>query len=376
VSEKAKILIVDDEEKNLKLLEALLVPMGYDVVKARDGNEALVAARDSAPDLVLLDVMMPGINGFEVCMRLKQSEKTRMIPIVIATYLDQKEQRIKGIEAGADDFLTKPFDRTVLTARVRNLLKVKAYHDYMKSHNELLEKEVAERTKQLRETLDELKLANKKVKKSYLDTIYRLSMAAEYRDNETGAHIRRMSLSSAAVAEEMGLPASEVEFILYASPMHDVGKIGIPDRILLKPGKLDAEEWIIMKSHTTIGAGILSGVDSELLQKAEIIALTHHEKYDGSGYPKGLSGDQIPVEGRITAIADVFDALISKRPYKPPFPIDKSIDIIKGGVGKHFDPQVAEAFFKALEKIIKIINSIPDEDSPKDTSEEETMDVR
>ncbi|MFH1857505.1 MAG: two-component system response regulator [Candidatus Omnitrophota bacterium] len=355
MDKKPKILIVDDEEKNLMLLEGILLPQGYETVKAKDGEAALEAVRSSSPDVVLLDVMMPKMNGIEVCRRIKQSEETQMIPVVIVTALDGRKDRIGGIEAGADDFLTKPVDGTELTIRVKNLLKVKSYHDHMKSYNEILENDVAARTRDLKE-------ANETVKRSYLDTIYRLSVAAEYRDEETGRHILRMSRSSAAVAKKMGLPPPEVEKMLYASPMHDVGKIGIPDRILLKPAKLDAEEWEIMKQHSTIGAKILSDSSSELIQMAKSIALTHHEKYDGSGYPGGLSGEHIPLEGRITAIADVFDALTSKRPYKPAFSIEKSVDIIKDSVGTHFDPKVAEAFFEAFDEIMNIIRGIPDKE--------------
>ena len=264
------------------------------------------------------------------------------------------EYRVRALEAGTDDFLTKPVDKTELRARVSSLLKVKAYNDHMRNYQKELEAEVAKRTEQLRQAFEKIKIAS-------LDTIYRLSRAAEYKDEDTGAHIQRMSHYIAVVAHKMGLNAENVETILYAAPMHDVGKIGIPDRILLKPGKLDPDEWEIMKQHTTIGAQILEGADAEFIKLAEAIALTHHEKWDGSGYPKGLKGSEIALAGRITAIADVFDALISKRPYKEPFPLEKTFIIIQKGRGSHFDPEVVDAFFAVEDEILSIKEKFKDQ---------------
>lgn len=342
---KPKILVVDDEERNRRLMEAMLLPLDYQVILARDGEEALAKVREIPPDVILLDIMMPKMDGFEVVRQLKKEAKT--IPVVMVTALREVEDRIKALDAGADDFLTKPVDKTELRARVSSLLKVKAYNDYMRNYQEELEVEVARRTEQLRQALEEVKAAS-------LDTIYRLSRAAEYKDEETGAHIQRMSHYAAAVARRMGLNEETVETILYAAPMHDVGKIGIPDYILLKPGKLEPDEWEIMKQHTIIGAKILEGSKAEFIKLANVIALSHHEKWDGSGYPQGLKGSKIPIAGRITAITDVFDALTSRRPYKEPFSVEKSLSIIKECRGSHFDPEVVDAFFAVKKRVLDI----------------------
>jgi putative two-component system response regulator len=355
VEKKASILVVDDEDRNLRLMEAMLLPMGYGVDFARNGEEALEKVQENPPDVILLDIMMPKMDGFEVARRLKQDERTGIIPIVMVTALREVEERVKALEAGADDFLSKPVDMTELKARVQSLLKVKAYNDHMRDYQKELEAEVAKRTEQLRRAFDKIKVAS-------LDTIYRLTRAAEYKDEDTGAHIQRMSHYSAIVARKFGLNEKSVESILYAAPMHDVGKIGIPDHILLKPGKLDPDEWEIMKQHTIMGGGILKGPDAGFIKLGETIALTHHEKWDGTGYPKGLKGKKIPQVGRITAIADVFDALTSKRPYKEPFSIEKSFTIIKEGRGTHFDPDVVDAFFALEDEILSIKGKYKDEE--------------
>lgn len=352
---KPRILVVDDEDWNLRLMEAMLIPLDYEVILAGDGEEALQKVREIPPDVILLDVMMPKMDGFEVARRLKGEEETQIIPIVMVTALREVEDRVKALEVGADDFLSKPVERTELRARVRSLLKVKAYNDHMRDYQKELEAEVARRTEQLQQAFEKIKAAS-------LDTIYRLSRAAEYKDEDTGAHIQRMSHYAAAVARQMGLDESAVETILYAAPMHDVGKIGIPDHILLKPGKLDLDEWEIMKQHTIIGGRILEGSDAEFIQLAEVIALTHHEKWDGSGYPKGLKGSEIPLAGRIVAIADVFDALTSKRPYRrQPFSLGKTFGIIREGRGSHFDPEVVDAFFAIKDEILSIKEEHQDE---------------
>jgi putative two-component system response regulator len=341
------ILIVDDQPQNNELMEAYLVPQGYGIVTASNGTEALEKLVVHPIDLILLDVMMPGMDGFEVARRIRQNDAWKLLPIILVTALRETEDRVKGIEAGCDDFISKPVDKSELVARVRSLLKVKAYNDLKNNYQKELESEVAKRTEELKNALESITAAS-------LETIHRLSMAAEYKDEDTGLHIKRMSLYAAAVARRMGLDEHTVETILYAAPMHDVGKIGIPDRILLKPGKHDAAEWEIMKQHTLIGAKILEGSDAEFIKMGEIIARSHHEKWDGSGYPYGLKGTDIPIASRIAAIADVFDALVSKRPYKEAFPLEKSLAIIREGKGSHFDPEVVDAFFTIQNEILTI----------------------
>ena len=355
MKDRPVILVVDDQIQNIELLGAHLVPQGYEIVKAANGEEALGKLSTNQIDLILLDVMMPGMDGFEVTRRVRQDNMLRLIPIILVTALRETEDRVKGIEAGCDDFISKPVDKMELLARVRSLLKVKAYNDLMSNYRKELESEVSKRT-------EELKHALERIKEASLETIYRLSMASEYKDKDTGAHIKRMSRYSAAVARRMGMDESTIETILYAAPMHDLGKIGIPDLILVKPSMLDPMEWEIMKQHTVIGAKILKGSDAEFIRLGEIIALSHHEKWDGSGYPNSLKGIEIPIAGRITAIADVFDALTTKRPYKEPFSVEKSLDIIKVGRGSHFDPDVVDAFFAIQDEILTIKKQYGDDD--------------
>ena len=355
MEQKPKIMIVDDEERNLRLMEALLVPIGYEVILSKDGQDALDKVKESRPDVILLDIMMPKVDGFEVARRLKKDSETRIIPIVMVTALKDVDDRVKALEVGADDFLTKPVDKLELRARVQSLLKVKAYNDHMRDYQRELEAEVTKRTAQLQNALEVIKDAS-------LETIYRLSRAAEYKDENTGTHILRMSRYSAAVARKLKLDDMFVEAILYASPMHDVGKIGIPDSILLKTCKLTTDEWELMKQHTIIGAQILEGSDTEFIKLAEVIALTHHEKWDGSGYPKGLEGEKIPIEGRVTAIADVFDALITKRPYKEPFSLETAFNMIHKSRGNHFDPDVVDAFFSIKDEILSIKNKYSEQE--------------
>jgi putative two-component system response regulator len=354
MNDQSTILVVDDEDRNLRLMEAMLLPAGYHILTARNGEQALDVVSKERVDVILLDVMMPKMDGYEVASRLKSDPETKIIPIVMVTALNAKEDRIKAIEAGADDFLTKPVDKTEMRARVASLVKVKAYNDYMRDHQKELESEVAKRTRDLEQAFERIKSVS-------LEAIYRLTRAAEYKDEDTGSHIQRMSNYAAAIARHMGLGKRVTESILYATPMHDIGKIGIPDRILLKPGKLDPDEWAVMKQHTAIGARILEGSSTGIIRLGEIVALTHHEKWDGSGYPRGLKGKQIPLVGRIVAIADVFDALTSKRPYKEAFSLEKSYEIIRQGRGNHFDPAVVDVFFSAEAKILKIKEAFHDD---------------
>jgi putative two-component system response regulator len=292
-------------------------------------------------------VIMPGMDGFELARKIRANSSYRLIPIVLVTALREAEDRVKGIEAGCDDFIIKPLDKTVILARVNSLLKVKAYNELSRDYQEKLRAEVNRKTEEIIHALEQVKSAS-------LETIYRLSVVCEFRDENTGTHIKRMSRYSAAVTRSMKLDEHTVETILYAAPMHDLGKVGIPDAILLKPSKLDPAEWEIMKQHTLIGAKILQDSDAEFIRLGAAIACSHHEKWDGSGYPKQLKGSEIPIAGRITAIADVFDALNSKRPYKDAFPVEKAFAIIREGRGSHFDPDVVDAFFAVQDEILSI----------------------
>ena len=337
---EARILVVDDQPVNVKLLEKILDTAGYsNVVSTTDSREAASLFQQSATDLVLLDLNMPHKDGFEVLEEIRALEKDYP-PVIVLTALKDVDSRVRALESGARDFISKPFDRVELLSRMHNMLEVRLLHKAAQNQNNILEEKVRERTQELEETRMEI--------------IRRLGRAAEYRDNETGLHIIRMSKFSQILGLAAGMTEQEAEMLLNASPMHDIGKIGIPDSILLKPGKLDADEWQTMKTHSTIGAKILSGHHSKLMEMAREIALSHHEKWDGSGYPKGLSGEDIPLSGRIIALADVFDALTSERPYKKAWPVEEAIDYIKDNSGKHFDPTLADLFIANMDKIITV----------------------
>ncbi len=345
MNHEPKILVVDDDPMNLMVLEATLKQLGYGVLTASTGKEGIEKAQQEKPSIILLDVMLPDISGFQVCEAVKAQRALANTPVVMVTALGDRESRLKGLEAGADEYLVKPIDRVELTLRLKNLLKVKAYNEYLEGMRNILEAEVAKRTQ-------ELQRAYEKLDEAYLEIIHRLGRAAEFRDDETGAHIQRMSHYCRILAREIGLPPEKQKEIFYASPMHDVGKIGIPDGILLKRGPLSPEEFEIMKKHTIIGAKILSGSEHPVLKMAETLALTHHERWDGSGYPHNLKGKEIPLEGRICSLADFFDACTSPRAYRPAIKIEEVLGIIKEAKGKHFDPLVVKAFFKALEEIL------------------------
>jgi putative two-component system response regulator len=353
-NKKDRLLLVDDEDRNLRLLEAMLAPLDYEMHVAGDGLEAIGKAKEINPDLILMDAMMPRMDGFEATRKLKQEEALKDVPIIFVTALQDVSDKVRALELGADDFLRKPVEQTELRARVRSLLKVKAYNDHMRDYQQKLEREVKKKTVALQDALVRLKEAS-------LDTILRLCRAAEFKDEQTGNHIYRVSAYAAHLGRTIGLEESLVEMILYAAPMHDIGKIGIPESILLKPGKLDAEEWETMKMHTIIGAQILEGSQADYIKTGRIIALSHHEKWDGSGYPYGLSKHSIRIEGRVTAIADVFDALTSKRPYRDPLSLEEAFSIIEAGRGSHFDPEVVDAFFKVQQDIINIKSHFRDD---------------
>lgn len=348
--EQHTILIADDMEHNRIILGEFLTKMGYEVIVTCDGQEALDKTYECYPDLLLLDVIMPRLNGFEVTEKLKNDHNTKIIPIVLITALNELEHKIKAMECGADDFLNKPYDEMELGARVRSLLRVSEYNHYMRNYQKELEIEVSKKTKALSDALQQIKNVS-------LETIHRLTSAAEYKDDETGEHIKRIGDYSAVIAKGMGYNDEEIENLLYAAPMHDIGKIGVPDKILLKPGKLDDDEWDIMKKHTNIGAEILKGSSAEYIKVAEIIAYYHHERWDGTGYPEGLKGEEIPLSARIVAVVDVFDALVSERPYKMAFSLEKAFAIIESEKGVHFDPKVVDVFFAAKKEITAIYHS-------------------
>ncbi len=345
--ETPKILVVDDDESLRNIIAGFLALLNYEIIHACNGVEALEKTREHYPDVILLDVTMPEMDGIEVLKRLKNDEETSIIPVVMVTASDERQIRINAIDLGVDEFLAKPTDVMELRARVTSLLKVKAYNDYMRSYQKELETEVEKQTK-------DIKFALQKAKDSSYETIYILSRAAEYRDEDTGSHILRVSHYSAVIAEGLGQDKDNVENILYGALMHDVGKIGIPDRILLKPGELTIEEFNIVQGHVCIGSHILEGSASAFIKTGEEIARYHHEKWDGSGYPEGRRGLEIPLSSRIVAIADVFDALTTKRVYKDAFSAEKASVVIEEGRGRHLDPEIVEVFFALFDKVMKI----------------------
>lgn len=360
MSESSRLLIVDDEELNRDLLEGMVECLGHESITAEDGHEALKKLTPDI-DLVLCDVMMPGMTGYEVVQHIRQDPARRDIPVIMVTALTEKADRLRAVESGANDFITKPIDSTELRVRLGSLLKVKAAQDSIKRQQAELEDIVAQRTRDLCQALVETAQAQQTASEAHLDTVHRLALAAEYRDNDTATHIHRVGHYCALLARGLGLPPDEIDLIRRASPMHDVGKLGVPDSVLLKPGKLEPEEFDVIKHHTVMGARILSGSSSTLLQAGELIALSHHEKWDGTGYPNGLAGEDIPLYGRICAVADVFDALTSKRPYKDPFPNEKACEIMREGRGKHFDPKVLDLFFAHMDEVVLIQERYRDE---------------
>ncbi|WP_047515485.1 two-component system response regulator [Methylophilus sp. Q8] len=322
-AQQAKILIVDDEPLNLKVLKQVLQD-NYRLSFAKNGMDALELVKKERPGLILLDVMMPGMTGFEVCRQLKSDPETNTIPVIFVTALAEEADESEGFAAGGVDYINKPISPALVRARV-------------KTHLSLVH-------------IDELK-------RTHLELIQRLGRAAEFKDNETGMHVMRMSHVSGRLALQMGMDPHFSEQLIHAAPMHDIGKIGIPDHVLLKPGKLNDEELELMRKHPEMGAKILDNSTSPLIKLAHSVALYHHEKWDGSGYPFGLKGEAIPVEARIVAVADVFDALLNKRPYKEAWPVEDAIAEIEANRGKHFDPAVVDAMLQCLPDLIAINNN-------------------
>lgn len=327
------ILVVDDAPENIAFTGGVLRDH-YHIKVATDGARALeLANTPPTPSLILLDVNMPGMTGHDVCRQLKASPTTRRVPVIFVTAQDDVEDEALGLGLGAADYLTKPVNPAILRARVKT-------HLALFDQRMALEEQVRERTRELEE--------------SHLHLIECLIRAAGHRDNETGQHVLRMSHYARHLALAAGVAADQAQLLLHAAPMHDIGKVAIPDRILQKPGKLDADEWTIMQTHAALGAAILGDSHSPMLQMARTVALTHHEKWDGSGYPHGLAGEAIPLVGRVVAIADVFDALTSERPYKRAWSIDEALALLHEQAGKHFDPQLIPLFVAELPAILAI----------------------
>ncbi|MEH6460843.1 response regulator [Chitinimonas sp. JJ19] len=353
-TEKHTVLVVDDTPDNLSLMSGLL-RAAYKVKLAPNGERALqIAAGEGKPDLILLDIMMPEMDGYEVLRRLQADGATRDIPVIFLTAMSASEDEKIGLDLGAVDYITKPINPAIVLARVHNHLQLKVARDFLRDQNTYLEAEVAKRTEEV--------IAIQDV------TIRAMASLAETRDNETGNHIRRTQFYVKALAQHLQphprfageLTESAIESLFKSAPLHDIGKVGIPDRILLKPGRLDPDEFEIMKTHTTLGRDAIARAEAELgrtipfLRYAKEIAYAHQEKWDGSGYPEGLVGDDIPMSARLMAVADVYDALISKRVYKPAFSHDKASDIIREGRGSHFDPDVVDAFLSIHETFRQI----------------------
>jgi len=365
-TQKQTILIVDDTPDNLTLMTGLLKDE-YKTKVANNGERAIsIASTLPLPDLILLDIMMPGIDGYEVCRRLKADERTKDIPIVFLTAKIEVEDEQKGFDVGCVDYITKPISPPIVLARVKTHLLLKSAKDFLKDQNQFLESEITKRTQEV-QTIQDV-------------TIMAMGSLAETRDNETGNHIRRTQHYVRALAKKLRthgkfrsyLDGNTVDLLFKSAPLHDIGKVGIPDRILLKPGKLTPEEFEIMKTHTTLGRDAIMAAEnlldtpSSFLQLAREIAHYHQEKWDGSGYPEGFKGEQIPICARLMAVADVYDALISKRVYKPAFPHEKAVEIIKEGREKHFDPDITDAFLAIQEEFRQIASVfLDDENDPK-----------
>ena len=360
---KATILVTDDTPDNLSLMSGLLKDF-YRVKVANNGDKAIKIAQSAPPpDLILLDVMMPGLSGHDVIRELKANEATRDIPVIFLTAMSEVKDEKKGLELGAVDYITKPVSPPIVLARIANHLQIKAAADFLRNKSEYLEREVANRTCEISAIQDV--------------TILAMASLAETRDNETGNHIRRTQFYIKALAEKLKthprfgffLSDDTIDKLFKSAPLHDIGKVGIPDRILLKPGRLEPEEFEIMKTHTTLGCEAIVHAEKQLgtqvdfLRFAKEIAYYHHEKWDGSGYPEGIGGDDIPISARLMAVADVYDALISRRVYKDGMPHEKAVEIVTEGRNRHFDPDIVDAFIKLLDEFKAIAGRFADSDT-------------
>lgn len=368
---KPTVLVVDDAPDNLALMSGLLKDH-YKVKVASGGEKALkIAQSDNPPDLILLDILMPGMTGYEVCERLTADPAARDIPIIFLTAKAEVEDERAGLEMGAVDYITKPVSPPIVLARVKNHLALKAHADFLRSKSEFLETEVARRTREVAAIQDV--------------TIFTMASMAETRDSETGNHIRRTQFYIKVLAERLcqhprfaaTLSPVYINLLFKSAPLHDIGKVGIPDRILLKPGRLTPEEFEIMKTHTTLGRDAIQaaedrlGMRVEFLTLAKEIAYGHQEKWDGSGYPEGSAGDAIPVSARLMAVADVYDALISRRVYKEPFPHAKAVEIMAEGKGSHFDPDILDAFLDLQDEFRAIAARHADSDQDMEQKKEQ-----
>lgn len=366
-----KIMVIDDEPINVKVCQKYLKELGYKhCIGLSDATRAISQISEEKPDLVILDVMMPGVSGVDVLSQMRAKPDLCRIPVLILTASTDRSTKLAVLELGAADFLTKPIDPSELAPRVRNVLTVKQHQDSLKSYADTLEEAVRQRTLEL--------------EASRQDVIFCLARAVEYRDDVTGRHVERVGKYSALIGRALGMDEPTVLMLEQAAQLHDVGKVGIPDEILLKPGKLSPDEfdqmqrhtlfgkrivermgeheWSKLRQHVLIGSRILEIPRSPLLIMAARIALSHHERWDGTGYPLGLAGEDIPLEGRITAVADVFDALSSRRPYKPPFPVNKCFEIISEESGSHFDPQIVTAFISQRDQIVRTQIELADQE--------------
>jgi putative two-component system response regulator len=345
------VLIIDDTEINLILFGALVKKLDdcvpHTFAHARD---ALAWTKDNVPDLVIVDYMMPDLDGLEFIRLMREMPGRDGVPVIMITANDQKQLRYRALDLGANDFLTKPVDKVEFLARTRNMLLVSDAR-----------KQLADRAAWL---ADEVRKATAEIVERERETVIRLCKAAEYRDPETGAHILRMAHYSRLIAAGIGLSVADQDLLLEAAPMHDLGKVGIADKILLKPGRLDEEEFEIMKQHAIYGFELLQGSSSRVLQAGAEIAKGHHEKFDGSGYPDGLRGTDIPIFSRIVAVADVFDALTSERPYKKAWTLEEAVDFLVAGSGKHFDPDCVRAFLNAWDDVLGIRDRFTEESDP------------
>lgn len=345
-----RILLIDDTQLNITILQHLIKKIPeYQSIAYTSPIEALDWCRSNEPDLVVVDYMMPSMDGIEFTRQFRQLANYADIPILMVTANSETSVRHQALASGVSDFLNKPLDSNEFLARTKNMLALRQSQKKLINHAAWL--------------ADEVEKATAKIKEQERETIFCLAKAAEYRDPETGAHIQRMAHYSKHIAHQLSLSKQQQDLLLEAAPMHDIGKVGIPDLILLKPGKLTIDEFTIMKQHAFIGYELLNESSSPLLKVAAEIAYTHHEKYDGSGYPRGLVGEDIPIFGRIVAVADVFDALTSERPYKKAWSIDEALQFLHDGIGKHFDPSCVEAFFRDFDEIIGIKNTFMDDEN-------------